>query len=416
MSDRLFSLPSGLVPSVSLTQELDKLSYLIRVLIVHITLAVLAVGALALRPTSKVATLVVAGAGLTDLALGTAAAPVIAVIAPLITFLGAALTLAGFVQRSGLAERAACTLAAHARGSSLILYVLVCALCTALTAAISLDGAVVLMVPLLLVLARRFEAPFPPLFLGAVVVANAASIAVPQGNPTNLVIISRLGLSATAFIEHMLAPGLAAAVICAAGVALWERRALGSRLRSVPHPSQPLSRDEWHAAISLAVAAAVAFASPLAGIAPWWPFAGVVALALLARRERPHLVLPWRVTIQVGGLLIATSALGLTLHASSVVSLPALLALAAALGVASAVANNLPVSVCATGLLSAGAPAYAASVGLAIGSLATPQGSVATLIASQLAGPSAPPVQVRKFAPLAIAGLLAATLLLRATL
>ena len=42
------------------------------------------------------------------------------------------------------------------------------------------------MVPVLLVLTRRFDAPFAPLFLGAVVVANAASIAVPRGTrPTS---------------------------------------------------------------------------------------------------------------------------------------------------------------------------------------------------------------------------------------
>ncbi len=67
---------------------------------------------------------------------------------------------------------------------------------------------------------------------------------------------------------------------------------------------------------------------------------------------------------------------------------------------------------CVTGLLTAGAPAYAASVGLAVGSLATPQGSVATLIASQLAGSTAPPLKVRRFAPLAAIGVLAATLVL----
>ncbi len=96
--------------------------------------------------------------------------------------------------------------------------------------------------------------------------------------------------------------------------------------------------------------------------------------------------------------------------------LPGLLAIAASIGAAAALANNLPVSVCATGLLTAGAPAYAASVGLAIGSLATPQGSVAFLIATQLAGPTAPPLQVRRFAPLAAASALAATLLLWANL
>ena len=66
----------------------------------------------------------------------------------------------------------------------------------------------------------------------------------------------------------------------------------------------------------------------------------------------------------------------------------------------------------AASLLAAPAPAYAASIGLAVGSLATPQGSVATLIAAQLAGDDAPPLRVRRFAPLATAALVAATLML----
>jgi Na+/H+ antiporter NhaD/arsenite permease-like protein len=45
----------------------------------------------------------------------------------------------------------------------------------------------------------RYGAPLAPLVLGAVAVANAASIAVPQGNPTNLVVINHLRLSPTAF-------------------------------------------------------------------------------------------------------------------------------------------------------------------------------------------------------------------------
>lgn len=63
---------------------------------------------------------------------------------------------------------------------------MVCGLCALVTAVVSLDGAVVLTVPVLLVLSRRFGAPLPALLLGVVAVANAASIAVPQGNPTNL--------------------------------------------------------------------------------------------------------------------------------------------------------------------------------------------------------------------------------------
>ena len=381
-------------------------------LIVHIILATIAVGVLASRPRSTYAALLVALAGLVDALLGTPAVPVLAVIAPLVAFLAAALTLASLVERSGLAERAACALAAAAHGRSLTLYILVCVVCALATAAVSLDGAVVLMIPLLVVLARRFRAPFTPLFLGAVVVANAASIAVPQGNPTNLVIINRLGLSATTFLGHMLIPGIAAAVICAVGVALSERQALTARLCEATPERTPLTTAERHAVIALTLAALVAWAAPILGIAPWWPFTAAVAIALAVRRERPRLTIPWRIAIQVGGLLIVTQALGLTVRASAVGGLPELLAVAASIGAAYALANNLPVSVCATGVLTAGAPAYAASVGLAVGSLAMPQGSVATLIASQLAGSTAPPLKARLFAPLAAAGVLIATLAL----
>jgi arsenical pump membrane protein len=381
-------------------------------LIAHVILAAVAVGALALRPQSTPAMLVASIAGLVDVFLGARALSALTVILPLVGFLTAALTLAALVERSGLAERAACTLAAAARGRSLVLYALVCGVCALATAAVSLDGAVVLMIPLLVILARRFDAPFTPLFLGVVVVANAASIAVPQGNPTNLVIINRLGLSASTFLGHMLIPGLAAAAICAAGVALSERQALAAQLPTATRQRTPLTPAERHAAISLGLAALVAWTAPIFAIAPWWPFTAAVAIALAARRERPRLIIPWRIALQIGGLLIVTQALGLTVRASAAGGLPELLAIAASIGAASAVANNLPVSVCATGLLTAGAPAYAASVGLAVGSLATPQGSVATLIARQLAGTTAPPLKIRRFAPLAALGVVAATLAL----
>ena len=84
-----------------------------------------------------------------------------------------------------------------------------------MTAVVSLDGAVVLMVPLLMALAREHRAPLTALFLGVITVANAASVAVPQGNPTNLVLMGQLGLLPSAFLAHMFVPGLAAAALCA---------------------------------------------------------------------------------------------------------------------------------------------------------------------------------------------------------
>lgn len=331
----------------------------------------------------------------------------------MLAFLSAALTLAALVERSGLAERTARMLAIGARGNAVVLYAACCALCALLTAVVSLDGAVVLIVPVALALSRRWNVPLGPLFAGAVAVANAASVAVPLGNPTNLVVIERLGLSPGAFVAHMLVPGLAAATVCACAVAIRERRALaGGYPATIRDARAPLSAAERHAAFSLAGAALAAWSAALAGIAPWWPFAAAVAVAVATARRRPRVIVPWRITAQVGGLLIATSALGLQLRSPAALALPSLVAIAVGIGAASALANNLPVSICAAGLLSAGPSAYAALIGLGVGSLATPHGSLATLIATDLAGDRAPRVSVARTAVLATCAVLVATVLL----
>jgi len=381
-----------------------------------VTLAILAVGLLAWRPRSGACALIVAAAGAVDLALGASHSSSLGLVAPLAAFLAAALTLAALVERSGLAERAAQVLAARAGGSALVLYGLVCGLCALLTSAVSLDGAVVLMVPLLLSLSTRWRAPLAPLFLGVVAVANAASLALPQGNPTNLVLLERLRISPGAFVSHMLLPGIAAAALCAGALALSERRALGVTLDAPRAPSAPLSRGERHAALALAVAALAAWIAPLVGVAPWWPFSAAVVLALLATRERPRAIVPWRTAAQVGGMLILVSGVGLHLPSERSLGLLGLIALALAVGGAAALANNLPISVCAAVLLGTEASGYAASIGLAVGALATPQGSLATLIAQELAGASAPAIPIRRFLPLAAAAVLLAAVLLSAGL
>src|SRR5689334_19656396 len=121
-------------------------------LIFHVILAAVAVGALALRPNAAASLAVGAGAAALDVLLGTDVWPAVVTVLPLACFLTAALSLAALVERSGLCDRAAAALARRAGGRCLPLYALVCALCAALTAIVSLDGAVVLMVPLVLTL------------------------------------------------------------------------------------------------------------------------------------------------------------------------------------------------------------------------------------------------------------------------
>jgi arsenical pump membrane protein len=335
-------------------------------MISRLILAGIAVAAVALWPRSpRSAAVALAAGGLSALLAGAGVArDALVATAPMLAFLTAALGLAALAERRGLAERAASGLAAAAAGRTVRLYGLVCATSALLTCVVSLDGAVVLMVPVVRSLVRRCGVAFAPFFLGSVVVANAASLAVPEGNPTNLVVMSRLGLSPEAFLGHLLLPGLCAAALCA----LVPLRRLGSaryvaRVREREPSSQPV------------------------------------------------LLVPWRVAAQMAGLLATLDGLAPALPMRGA-GLGALLAVAGCTAGAAALANNLPVSASVAALASAGPGAYAALIGLSVGALATPHGSVATLIARDLAGDEAEARWSRVWAPIAAAAVTCATLLL----
>jgi arsenical pump membrane protein len=385
-------------------------------LAIHLSLAAVAVAVLALRPRRNSSAAVVATIAVVELALGAPRSGAITVVGPVIAFLAAAMTLAAIANRSGLGDRAALALARGGRGHPVALYGLVCGLCAVLTAVVSLDGAVVLMVPIVLALHRRHGAPLAPLLLGVVGVANAASIAVPQGNPTNLVVIGRLHMSLLGFTGQMLVPGITGTLVCAIAVALFERRRLRVRYQPPQSRPEPLSREQRVSVLALGGAALAAWAAPFDGIPPWWPFVAAVSVSLLATRCWSAVVVPWRVAIQIAALAVIAGAVGVRAPEFHAVAWPTLLIVALATGGAAALINNLPASVWASSLLTSGPIAAAAVVGLAVGALAAPQGSVATLIAADLAGPEAPRFSVRRLMPIALAALLAAILALRVSL
>jgi len=385
-------------------------------LAIHLSLAALAVAVLAVRPRSNASAVVVAAIAVVELGLGAAGSGAITVVGPVTAFLAAAMTLAQVASRSGLGDRAALALARAARGHALALYALACALCAVLTAVVSLDGAVVLMVPVVLALHRRHGAPLAPLLLGVVGVANVASIAVPQGNPTNLVVIGRLHMSLLGFTGQMLVPGIAATLICAIAIALLEHRRLRVRYQPPRSRPEPLSREQRVSVIALGAAALAAWVAPVAGIAPWWPFVAAVSISLLATRSWSALVVPWRIAVQIASLVIIAGAVGVRVPELHTAAWPILLTVAVATGGAAALINNLPASVWVSSLLTSGPIAFAAVVGLAVGALAAPQGSVATLIAADLAGPEAAGgavFRIRSLMPVALAALLVAVLVLQ---
>jgi Na+/H+ antiporter NhaD/arsenite permease-like protein len=274
----------------------------------------------------------------------------------MLVFLTAALGVSWLVMRAGVTEWAVAVLARRGRGSTRRLYALVCVLSALLTAIVSLDGAVVLMVPFVSALSRRCGIRFAPFFFGVVAVANAASLAVPEGNPTNLVIMNRIGLRPEAFVLHLFVPGVCAAMLCA----LVPVRRLDPRSYTVGSGEPSRTRSDG-------------------------------------------LVVPWRIGAQIVGLLAALRGL-----VPSVVlgghEFAALFVVAAAVAGASSVANNLPVSAAVATAVTAGPGAYAALIGLTVGALATPHGSVATMIARDLAGEDGelPPKTLARAALLAV--------------
>ena len=325
-------------------------------MIIRLIIAGIAVGAVALAPRSRWSALaaLAAGAASTLVAGGSVARDTLVSVGPMLLFLTAALAVAALAERAGLAERAASRLAAA--GGPRRLYALVCLTSALLTCVVSLDGAVVLMVPLVRAVSRRTGVAAAPLLAGAVAVANAASLAVPEGNPTNLVVMSRLGVSPAQFLGHLFLPGVAAALLC--GLV---------PLKRLDGPAAPIPR-------------------------------GPTAF-----------VLPWRIGAQMTGLLAALDGIApaVSFHGGGLV---VLLAVAGGTGAAAALANNLPVSASVAALATAGPGAYAALIGLSVGARATAHGSVATLIARDLAHDRRP--WARVWAPAAAAAVALATLVL----
>jgi arsenical pump membrane protein len=323
-------------------------------------IAAIVLASVALRPRSWAAAVLAAAVAV--IADSSELGAALRAVGPTAALLSVALSVSALAVRLGFAHWGAARLAARANGSARRLFVLVCAVTALLTAVVTLDGAVVVMAPVMIELRRRFGAPLRPLVLGTVAVANAFSLALPEGNPTNLVVIERLGLSLSREARTMLVPGLLATLLCAVAVAWRERRALDSRLHdgSTPPASSP--------------------AAP-----------GLLGVARLA--------------VQILALLTALLPLGQP--ALGAAGLPQLLAVAVVVTGLAAVANNLPASAIVAAGLAGGPAAYAALVGLSVGALAVPRGSVATAIAGELTGERP---HSRVFAPAALAAALASTI------
>lgn len=332
-------------------------------MITDLILAGIAVGGVVIRPRSWSSAAAAAACAVAAIALGSGSlGSALTATLPTIGFLLAAVCVAAAAVRLGAAASLASLLVRGSRGRPLALYALVCLTTAAATALVSLDGAVVLLVPVVLELARRFGAAPRPLLLGVVAVANAFSLALPEGNPTNMVVLVRLGTSPGTYAASAFPAGLAAAVLCAAGVAWLERGRFS--------------------AVHTGTAADVRIGAGLGAVL--------------------------RLGLQLTALLVVLIPVAAHLPPMHVAGIGGALAVAGVAAAAACLANNLPASAAVAAALT-GPAAFAALAGVSVGALGTEHGSVATLLAGDLAGARA---YDRRLVPVVGAALAAATALL----
>ncbi|WP_051684393.1 SLC13 family permease [Blastococcus sp. URHD0036] len=314
-------------------------------------------------------------------------------VAPTIGFLVLVLVLAALADAEGLFTWAAAATAARAGRSPTALLARVGLLAAGVTAVLSLDATVVLLVPVVVGTAARMGIPARPHAVLTGHLANSASLLLPVSNLTNLLAFAATGLTFLHFAGLMLGPWLVAVAVEYLVLRWLFRAELSGTADTAPGPVPPIPR----AALAVVALTVAGFGvASLTGVPPAWPAAlGAAALALRrlrARTSRPaDLVraadLPFAVF--VAGLAVVVLAVrrsGLESIVAGVVpdgsSLLALLAVAGIAAVLANVLNNLPATLAMLPVVAASGPGavLAVLIGVNIGPNLTYAGSLANLL------------------------------------
>jgi len=310
-------------------------------------------------------------------------------VGPILGFLVAITIVAELADAAQVFDVAAIRAARAARGRTPMLFALVLLLGAFTTVVLSLDTTAVLLTPVVLSLAARVRLSPLPFAMAAVWLANTASLLLPVSNLTNLLAVSRLHLSATAFASRMWLPALAALLVTAAVLGFAYRRDLRGRYEV---PELLDVRDPLLLRICAAACVVVVpfFVTPT----PVWITATVAAAVLgaaFAVRAPRHLrvsLAPWRLVLLVEGLFLLIATLGqhglddaLGRLAGHDASAMGVLRTAAVGAGASNLANNLP-SYLALERVADGRPdqLFGLLLGTNLGPLIVLWGSLATLL------------------------------------
>lgn len=309
---------------------------------------------------------------------------------PVLLFVAAMSVVAALAAAAGVFTVVGGVIAGWGRGRAWMLWLWLAAAALVCTVFLSLDTTAVLLTPVVAATVRRARLDPAPFLITTVWMANAGSLLLPVSNLTNLLAQHALGgISPSAFAAMMAGPAAAGAIVPLAVAGVAHRATLAARYRvAVPGlgPEDP--------ALFRTAAIVVAVLIPLlvSGLPVWLPACAAAATlsgVFLARRRAVVRIgiVPWRLLLFAGGLLLAVAAL-------QEVGMPALLGAAAgtghgtlellhvaAVGGAGANAvNNLPAYLALEPV--AGTPARIAAllIGVNAGALITPWASLATLL------------------------------------
>jgi arsenical pump membrane protein len=268
---------------------------------------------------------------------------------------------------------------ARAAPNGSILFVGATVLIGLVTAVLNLDTSVAFLTPVLFYTARSRGGGEAALLYGCLLLSNAGSLFLPGSNLTNLIVLGHLHLSGGSFLARMWAPALAALVVTALVVAVFERHSFRVPKTELGQPER-LKLGLGVLAVGLAVVLVVVLSSPALPVA----IVGVTAtgIRLAGKKDQPARVarvLGVPVLVGLFGVAVALGTLGRAWSGpANLMSHLGSWATAFFAAGASVVVNNLP----AASLLSARAPKHPFSllIGLNLGPNLFVTGSLAWLL------------------------------------
>jgi arsenical pump membrane protein len=349
-------------------------------------------------------------------------------------FLLALLLLSMLIGESGFFDWAAIRSARLARDNGRSLYRNTFLLGALVSATLSLDTTAVMLTPVVLALVSRLELPATPYIVLCAFVANVGSLLLPISNLTNLLFADQFKWTFATFAVEMLIPQSVALALTYALLRRYFAQQIPTHFaaRALAEPASVVPNRAYFVACAIVLGVVLIgyFVAPLLGLPVYLvAFAGCVVLVYVGARTgrvrfRSFGRLSWGVFPFVVGLFVAVRGLenlgivelasGWLQHAPHTATTTLEVAGATMLG--ANVLNNLPAALLARSMLSAstGNPnaVFAALIGVDVGSVITPFGSLATMLVLALARREG--VQMRASAVL-IFGLWATPLIVLAT-